>query len=121
MRFSKEHEWCKIENGIATIGITDYAQKELGDIVFIEMPEINIEYSLNDKFAECESVKAVSDVFIPVSGKIIEINESLDEEPNLVNEDAFGKGWMIKVKISDENEYNNLMTEEEYKSYLKEI
>src|SRR4030042_5916794 len=119
-RYTKDHEWVSLEKDIATMGITDYAQDELGDIVYVEMPEIGTELTANDTFGVIESVKAVSDLFAPMSGEVIEINESLEEEPELVNEDPHGDGWMIKVKISDITEFDSLMTSEEYEEYIAE-
>ena len=119
-RYTKDHEWVSLEKDIATMGITDYAQDELGDIVYVELPEMSTELTANDTFGVIESVKAVSDLFAPMSGEVVEINESLEEEPELVNEDPHGDGWMIKVKISDITEFDSLMTSEEYEEYIAE-
>ena len=119
-RYTKDHEWVSLEKDVATMGITDYAQDELGDIVYVELPELGFELTANDTFGVIESVKAVSDLFAPMSGEVIEINESLEEEPELVNEDPHGDGWMIKVKITDITEFDSLMTSEEYEEYIAE-
>lgn len=114
MMFTKSHEWVKKEDAIATVGISDYAQSELGDIVFIELPEIGSEVTIGDTLAEIESVKAVSEVYSPVSGKVIEINQDVIDNPSLINEDA-NNAWFVKVEFTDTAE---LLTEDEYKSIL---
>ena len=114
--YSKDHEWVKVEGSKAYVGITDYAQKALGDIVYVELPEIDDEFESGDSFGVVESVKAASDLFLPVSGRIIEINEDLEDSPELVNEDAF-KNWLVLVEMSDESQLETLMNGEEYKSF----
>lgn len=114
LKYTEDHEWLLVENGVATVGITDYAQSELGDIVYVELPEVNGETAQGEPFGTIEAVKAVSDLIAPVSGEVIEINESLDDEPEAVNSDPYGSGWMIKVKMSDESEIDSLMTPEAY-------
>ncbi len=118
LRYSKEHEWVLIEGRIAIVGITDYAQKELGDIVYVELPEIGEKVVKDDPFAAVESVKAVSDVYAPVSGAVVEVNDALPETPETINEDPYGDGWMIKVEISDMDDLKDLMTAEEYAEYV---
>ena len=121
LKYSKEHEWCFIDNDIAVVGITDYAQKELGDVVFVDLPQINQTVSANVKFGEVESVKAVSDIFSPVGGTVIEINSELSDNPALVNESPFEKGWMIKVKPSDLSELDSLLSAEAYQEYISAL
>ncbi len=118
--YSDDHEWIYVSEGEATIGITDHAQSELGDVVFVELPEVGKEYDQFEDFAVIESVKAVSDIYLPVGGKIIEINEELIDQPELINEDPYDKGWLVKVEIADEAELDNLMDSEEYEEYLEE-
>lgn len=118
LKYSKDHEWVKVENGIATIGITDFAQRELGDIVYVEIETLDEELNSEDIFGTVEAVKTVSDLFLPVSGKIIEINEELDSAPEKVNTDPYGDGWMIKVELADTTELENLMDASEYKALI---
>ncbi len=120
LRFTKEHEWVRIEGDTATFGVTDHAQEALGDIVFVELPEIGRSVDAGEAYGVVESVKAVSDVYAPVAGEVIEINEVLEGEPDLVNSDPYGTGWIIKVKISDNNAETELMTPEEYTAFLDE-
>lgn len=116
--YTKEHEWVAIENNIATVGITDYAQSELGDIVFVELPEVGNEVRMMEAFGTIEAVKAVNDLYSPVSGEVIEINSSLDDEPEQINADPYEKGWMIKIKMSDESELDSLLSAGEYKDLI---
>ena len=118
LKYSKEHEWVSIEGSVATVGITDYAQDQLGEIVYIELPAVGDKISKDDPFGVVESVKAVSDIFAPVSGTVIEINEDLPESPEVVNEDPYGDGWLIKVKIADQAELDDLMDSEEYEELV---
>ena len=118
-RYAKSHEYVHVEGNIGTIGITDYAQKELGDVVFVELPQVGAQLEANDELGSIESVKAVSELFSPVSGEVVEVNEALADNPALVNTDAFGDGWMIRVKISDVTEVDELMTAEEYDEFLE--
>ena len=120
LRYSKEHEWVLIEGRIAIVGITDYAQKELGDIVYVELPEIGEKVVKDDPFAAVESVKAVSDVYAPVSGAVVEVNDALPETPETINEDPYGDGWMIKVRLSDPNETSKLLTPAEYGELIEQ-
>lgn len=114
LKYTKEHEWVKEEQGVATIGITDYAQGELGDIVFVELPEVGAKVSQADAFGTIEAVKAVSDLFSPVTGEVIEVNSELTDSPEVINGDPYGKGWMIKVKVSKPDELNDLLSAAEY-------
>ena len=115
LKYTKEHEWIRDNgDGTATVGITDFAQSELGDIVFVELNEPGESYDKDDSFGTVEAVKTVSELFMPVSGKIIEINGDLADEPELVNEDPYGKGWMVKIELSDPDELNGLMSADDY-------
>lgn len=116
--YTDEHEWVLLEDDIATIGITDYAQGELGDVVFVELPQAGDYISQMEPFGTIEAVKAVSDLFAPVSGEVIEVNELLTDEPELVNKDPYGDGWMIKVKLSDTSEIENLLSPKDYKEKI---
>ena len=118
-RYAKSHEYVHVEGEIGTIGITDYAQKELGDVVFVELPQVGSELEAGDELGSIESVKAVSELFSPVSGVVTEINEALADNPALVNTDPYGDGWMIRVKVSDATEVDELMSAEEYDEYLE--
>ncbi|MCD8904691.1 glycine cleavage system protein GcvH [Staphylococcus chromogenes] len=120
LKYSKEHEWVKVEGNIATIGITDFAQNELGDIVFVELPEVDDEVSEGETFGSVESVKTVSELYSPVSGKITEINEDLEDEPEAVNESPYEKAWMVKVELSDESELDALMDANGYQEMIGE-
>ncbi|MFT9598786.1 MULTISPECIES: glycine cleavage system protein GcvH [Mesobacillus] len=120
LRYSKEHEWVKVEGEKVRIGITDFAQSELGDIVFVELPEVGDEISLDQPFGSVESVKTVSELYAPVSGKVVEINEELNDSPEFVNESPYEKAWMITVELSDNSEVEKLMTAEQYEDMIKE-
>ena len=120
LKYSKEHEWVLVEGNVATVGITDYAQDQLGDIVFVELPAIGDKVSKEDAFGVVESVKAVSDIYAPVSGKVVEVNDDLPENPEMVNEDAYGDGWIIKIEMSDPDELQDLMSASEYEEYVAE-
>ena len=120
LRYSKEHEWVLVEDKVATVGVTDYAQEQLGDIVFVEMPAIGDKVSKEDAFGVVESVKAVSDIYAPVSGKVLEVNDDLPDNPEMVNEDPYGDGWMIKIEMNDAEELQDLMTAAEYEEYVAE-
>jgi len=119
LKFSKTHEWVLVEGNFATIGITDYAQKSLGDIVFVELPEIGKKLKQNEQFGVVESTKAASELYSPLSGEVIEVNKEIINSPQLINEDPFNKGWMIKIKIINIKELDNLLSEEEYKEFIK--
>jgi glycine cleavage system H protein len=118
LRYSKEHEWVAAEETVATIGITDHAQEQLGEIVYIELPSIGEKVSKDDPFGVVESVKAVSDIYAPVSGTVLEVNEDLAESPEVVNEDPYGDGWLIKVRVSDPADLDDLMDNEEYEQMI---
>jgi glycine cleavage system H protein len=118
-RYAKSHEYVHVEGNIGTIGITEYAQKELGDVVFVELPQVGSELEAGDELGSIESVKAVSELFSPVSGEVIEVNEALNDKPDLVNTDPWGDGWMIRIKLADVTEVDELMTAEEYDEYLE--
>lgn len=117
--YAKSHEYVHIENNVATVGITEYAAKELGDVVFVELPKVGSQIEFGEQFGNIESVKAVSELFSPVTGEVVEVNEALTGKPDLVNDDAYGDGWMIKVKVADESELDALMTSEEYEEYVE--
>jgi len=116
--YTEEHEWVLVENGIATIGITDYAQGELGDIVFIELPSAGDEVKQMEPFGTIEAVKAVSDLFSPVNGEISEVNELLQDQPELINQEPYDKGWMIKVKLSEPSEIDSLLKASDYEDQI---
>lgn len=118
-RYAKSHEYVHVEGDVATIGITDYAQKELGDVVFVELPKTGTQLEAANELGSIESVKAVSELFAPVSGEVIEVNEALTDKPELVNTDPYGDGWMIRVRMSDATEVDELMTAEEYEEYVE--
>ena len=117
--YTKDHEWVKVEGKKAYIGITDFAQHALGNIVFVELPEVDETFGEGDEFAVIESVKAASDAYMPITCKILAVNEALDDEPSLLNDDAF-ENWLIKVEISDESELDSLMTAEAYEAFCNE-
>ena len=118
LKYTKDHEWVKIEGDVATIGITDFAQSELGDIVYVEVETLDETLQAEEIFGTVEAVKTVSDLFLPLSGEIIEFNEALEDEPEKVNTDPYGDGWMIKVKCSDLAEVENLLSSEAYKALI---
>ena len=118
-RYTKDHEWADVDGHHARIGITHHAQEKLGDIVFVELPEVGEVYKTNDTFGTVESVKAVSEIYCPVAGEVIEVNEKLENEPELVNDDPHCKGWMIVISMSDPTDVDHLMTAVEYETYLK--
>jgi glycine cleavage system H protein len=118
LKYTKEHEWIKIEGDIATVGVTDFAQGELGDIVYVEVETLGETMDREEIFGSVEAVKTVSDLFLPLSGEIIEFNDSLESEPEKVNTDPYGEGWMIKIKISDPSEIENLMDDAAYREVI---
>ena len=118
LKYTKEHEWIRVDDNTATIGITDFAQEELGDIVFVELEEVGDTFDQEDVFGTVEAVKTVSELFAPVSGEIIKINDDLEDEPELVNNDPYGKGWMVKLKISDASELDQLLSAEDYEEII---
>ena len=118
LKYSKEHEWVLVEGNVAIIGITEYAQQELGDIVYVELPEVWEKVVKDDPFGVVESVKAVSDVYAPVGGTVLEANDALPDSPETVNDDPYGDGWMIKVEMNDKDDLKDLMNAEEYAEYV---
>ena len=118
LKYTKDHEWVKIEGNIATIGVTDFAQSELGDIVFVEIETLDEELDAEEVFGSVEAVKTVSDLFMPLGGNVIEINENIESSPELVNSDPYGKGWMIKIEIKDASEIENLLSFEAYSNLI---
>ena len=118
LKYSKEHEWVATEEAVATIGITDYAQDQLGEIVYVELPAVGDKISKDDAFGVVESVKAVSDIYAPVSGTVVEVNQELPESPEMINEDPYGDGWLVKVKVSDPTELDDLLDNEEYEELV---
>jgi len=112
--FTKEHEWARRENDIVVVGITEYAKDSLGDIVFVELPRVGEEVTQNDAFGVVESVKAVTDLFCPISGEVIEINDTLTDAPEMINQDPYGEGWIVKIKFTDDSELHNLLEPSEY-------
>jgi glycine cleavage system H protein len=119
-RYAKSHEYINVEGEIGTIGITDYAQKELGDVVFVELPQVGTQLEAGDELGSIESVKAVSELFAPVGGEVVEVNERLAEKPELINTDPYGDGWMVRIKVTDPSEVDELlMTAEEYDEYVE--
>src|SRR5438094_2347228 len=119
LHYSKDHEWVRVDGDTAIIGITDHAQDQLGDVVYVELPKAGDQFAANESFGSVESVKAVSEIFTPVSGKVSEINESLNDEPEKVNKDPYGVGWMIKVEMSSRLEVDSLLTAAEYEDFTK--
>jgi len=119
IKYTKEHEWISLDGEVAMIGITDHAQSQLGDIIFVELPDVDSEINQNDTFGVIEAVKTVADLFAPVKGLIIELNSSLEDSPDLINSDPYGAGWIIKVKVSDSNQYYDLMSNDEYEEFIK--
>ncbi len=118
--YSKDHEWIFVQGEIGTIGITDYAQHELGDVVFVDLPEVGDTFEANEPFGSVESVKAVSEIFCPVSGEVIEVNTKLEDTPELVNESPHQKAWMIKIRLANPDELKELLSSEEYEEYIQE-
>jgi len=119
LHYSKDHEWVRVDGDQAIIGITDYAQNSLGDVVYVELPKVNDDFAANEAFGSVESVKAVSEVFTPVAGAVVQINETLADEPETVNSDSYGAGWMIRVKMSNPAEVDSLLTAAEYEDFTK--
>ena len=119
LRYTKEHEWVRVAGDVGTIGITDHAQKELGDIVYVDLPKVGAHIEHGKSLGSVESVKAVSEIFTPVSGKVAAVNESLNDEPEKVNQDPYGEGWMIKITMSSSGEVDSLLTAAEYEDFTK--
>lgn len=120
LHYSKDHEWVKVDGDVATVGITDYAQHSLGDVVYVELPSVGDKFEAHEAFGSVESVKAVSEIFIPVAGEIVESNDDLNDNPEFVNNDAYGEAWMIKVKMNNPLEADAMLSAEEYEEYLAE-
>ena len=120
LKYSKNHEWVRVSGNIATIGLTDYAQDQLGEIVFIELPDEGEEFEKDDAFGVVESVKSVNDVYAPVSGRIVELNDPAVDSPEVTNEDPYGEGWLVKLELSDPKELSDLMSSKDYGAYIKE-
>jgi glycine cleavage system H protein len=121
LKYTKEHEWVLVEGTVATVGISDYAQDHLGDVVYVELPAVGDKVSKEDAFGVVESVKAVSDVYAPVTGQVLEVNDDLQDNPAMINEDPYGDGWLIKVQMSDpDEELQDLLTAAEYQEYIAE-
>lgn len=118
LKYTKDHEWVKVEGDVATVGITDFAQSELGDIVYVEVETVDETLDIEEVFGTVEAVKTVSDLFLPLSGEIIEFNEGLEDEPEVVNSDPYGAGWMIKIKFSNPEELDSLLSDEDYKALI---
>lgn len=118
LKYSKDHEWIKVDGDLLVIGITDFAQSELGDIVYVDVDSLDETIDANEVFGSVEAVKTVSDLFMPVSGEVVEFNEELEDEPEVVNEDPYGKGWMIKVKPNDVNDVKDLLDAKAYKELI---
>ncbi len=118
LKYTKDHEWVKVEGNVVTVGITDFAQGELGDIVYVEVDSLDETLDSEAVFGTVEAVKTVSDLFMPVAGEIIEFNESLEDEPEKVSEDPYGDGWMIKIRVTDSTELDSLLSSEDYKSLI---
>ena len=119
LKYTKEHEWIEVENDVATVGITDYAQGELGDVIFVELPQIGTKVEQMKPFGVIEAVKAVSDIFSPLSGEVAEVNTRLENEAGIINKDPYGEGWIIKIKMSKPEELNNLLSAEDYKKLIE--
>ena len=118
LKYTKDHEWVKIEGDTAIVGITDFAQSELGDIVFVDVESVDEELNVGDVFGSVEAVKTVSDLYLPISGKVVEFNEDLESEPELVNSDPYGKGWIIKLKIANDADQSELLSAEQYQEVI---
>lgn len=119
LHYSKDHEWVRVDGDQAIIGITDYAQNSLGDVVYVELPKAEDEFAANESFGSVESVKAVSEVFTPIAGSVVKINEALADEPETVNSDPYGEGWMIRLKMANPGEVDSLLTAAEYEDFTK--
>ena len=118
LKYTEEHEWVRIEDNVATVGITDFAQGELGDIVYLEIDTLDNQIDSNEVFGTVEAVKTVSDLFMPISGKVIEVNSSIEDKPELVNEDPYGEGWIIKIEITEQSQIDKLLSSSDYKNLV---
>jgi glycine cleavage system H protein len=120
LKYTSSHEWVRVDGEVGTIGITDHAQKQLGEIVYLELPEVGHVYNANEEFGTVESVKAVSELFTPVAGEVTEVNKAAVGEPGIINDDPFGDGWLIKLKLSSDEDVASLMSADDYEKYVKE-
>src|SRR5947209_10711006 len=120
LHYTKDHEWIRVSGSEGTVGITQYAQESLGDVVYVELPKVGEHFNAHDPFGSVESVKAVSELYIPVSGEISEVNETLNDQPELVNTDSYGKGWMIRIKLDKKSDIDRLLSQAEYEDFLRE-
>lgn len=120
LKYTKEHEWVKVEGNIATVGITDYAQDSLGDVVYVELPQEGATVTKNEPFGVVESVKAVSDLYSPISGNVAEVNDAIVDSPEAINEDPYGDAWMIKVEISSDSDLGDLLSADDYQKFIEE-
>jgi glycine cleavage system H protein len=120
LAYTKDHEWVRVKVNLATVGITDHAQHQLGDVVYVELPKVGDRFEASEPFGSVESVKAVSEVYMPLAGAVVEVNESLNDSPEQVNEDPYGEGWMIRIKIDNPAQVDALLTAIEYEDYIKE-
>ena len=118
LKYSNDHEWCRVEGEYAYVGITDFAQSQLGDIVFVDVPTVGETVAAGEVFGTIEAVKTVSDAYLPVGGEVVEFNDAVDADPSIVNKDPYGEGWMVKVKMSDPSEYDALLTPEAYTALI---
>lgn len=121
IKYHREHLWVRLEGKRATVGVTDYAQQQLGDIVYVDLPEIDTEVDADSELLEIESTKTTSPVISPVSGSVVEVNEDLADSPEIINEDPYGNGWLVVIDLSDPSELNDLMSRDEYEAFLKEV
>lgn len=119
-KFAKTHEWVKVDGNLAVVGISNHAQEKLGDVVYVDLPQVGKVVKKNEAFMSVESVKAASDIYAPVSGKIVEVNEKLSNQPELINKDAEGEGWLVKIEMSDPSELSDLLDEESYRKFCEE-
>ena len=120
LKYTQSHEWVRVDGEVGTIGITDHAQKQLGEIVYLELPEVGHVYNANEEFGTVESVKAVSELFTPVAGEVVEVNKAAVTEPGIINDDPFGDGWLIRLKLSSDADADGLMAADDYEKYVKE-
>ncbi len=120
LRYDKEHEWVRVDDGVAVVGISHFAQDQLGEVVYVDLPVAGDEVNASESFGEIESVKSVSELFAPVSGEVVEVNDTLTDSPEIVNEDPYGEGWMIRVKMADPTQVDSLMTAEDYEAFIAE-
>jgi len=120
LKYTKEHEWVRVKGSVATVGITDWAQDQLGEIVFVELPEEGEEIEKDDTFGVVESTKSVNDLYVPMSGSVVEVNDPILDSPEIINEDCYGEGWLIRIEVSNKEELGELMSAEQYEAYIKE-